>query len=67
MAPGLIKDPLVSQTNIMPFPIVVNHQVKHQATYRVGSQPCDCRVTLILTMGLCGYVWINTLTSSTQQ
>ena len=41
-----------------------NHQIRHQTTHTVGSQPGDCIWSLIFVMGLCGYVWVNILTSS---
>ena len=50
-------------------PNLKNHQIRHQATHKVGCQSGDYiinlhMVTLIFLMGLCGYVWGNILTLS---
>ena len=51
-----------------PFPnYFANHQIRHQTIHTVGSQPGDCIWLLIFVMGLCGYVWVNILTSSPQR
>ena len=51
-----------------PFPnYFANHQIRHQTTHTVGCQPGDCIWSLIFVMGLCGYVWVNILTSSPQR
>ena len=48
-----------------PFPnYFADHQIRHQTIHTVGSQPGDCIWSLIFVMGLCGYVWVNILTSS---
>ena len=43
---------------------LANHQIRHQATHKVGCQPGDCMFTLIFLWGLCGHVWVNILTLS---
>ena len=46
---GVIYDHAVSK--------LVNHQIKRQATHKVGCEPGDLHmVMLIFFMGLCGYV-----------
>ena len=43
------------------FSILANHQIRHQATCKKGSQTGDGH---FLSQGLCGYVQVNTLTLS---
>ena len=40
---------------VILFSMLANHQVKHQATQKVGCQPSDCRWPLILPQVL----WVS--------
>ena len=47
MTPGLNKD---IQCHVWPysFSVLANHQIRRQATHKVGRQPSDCRFPLTL-------------------
>ena len=46
------------------FYMLAYHQIRHQDTCNVGCQPGDCRWSVNLPQGLCGYVWVNKFTLS---
>ena len=47
------------------FSKLANHQIRHQATHKVGCLPGDCIWSLQSSSGgLSGYVWVNILTLS---